>query len=184
VLVGCIDLETTGVKVDTDRICEVALVIQDMDSGTERLAYVRRINPEMHIAAGASRVHGIMDADVMGCPTFKTAAPLLMKVIDRCDLIIGHNHISFDIPLLIHEMIRCGAMFTKSAELFDTMLEGRWATPDGKMPTLGELCWALDVDYDPALAHAAKYDVDKTLECFRRGIALGHFKMPERKEKS
>jgi len=181
-LIGGFDLETTGVKVDTDRICEVAIILQDMETGSNKLVYVRRINPEMHISAGASKVHGMMDADVIGYPVFGSVAPLLTKVIDRCDIIVGHNLIGFDIPLLAHEMMRCGVKPTKSPELFDTMLEGRWATPDGKMPTLGELCWALDVTYDPTEAHAAEYDVLKTLECFRRGVALGNYKLPTKKE--
>ncbi len=58
------------------------------------------------------------------------------------------------------------------------MKNGRWATANGKNPKLGELCWALQVDYDPALAHAAEYDVQKTAECLWRGVDAGLYKLP------
>jgi hypothetical protein len=63
-------------------------------------------------------------------------------------------------------------------EVFDTMLHGRGATDDGKIPTLGELCYALDVPYDKAQAHAALYDVRVNLQAFLRGWKLGHFQVP------
>ena len=176
-----IDTETTGVDVTKDRIVELALILQDFDTRADRLRYVVRLNPEMRINPKALAVHGIASADLVGCKTFVQVAPLVVKIIDKVDLIVGHNLLKFDLPLLINELLRVGVMFTKSPMLFDTMVEGRGCTPDGKFPTLGELCYSLDVDYDssPGAAHAADYDVDVTLRAFHRGIRLGIFKMPE-----
>lgn len=36
------------------------------------------------------------------------------------------------------------------------MENGRWATYDGKSPKLGELCFALGIEYDEGSAHAAE----------------------------
>jgi len=64
-------------------------------------------------------------------------------------------------------------------EVFDTMTEGRWATPDGKLPKLQELCFALEVEYDTNKAHAAEYDVDVMMECLWKGIDCGFFTLPK-----
>jgi len=67
----------------------------------------------------------------------------------------------------------------KMPQLSDTMTEGVWATHDGKKPSLQELCFACEVEYDPALAHAAAYDVDKMMDCFFKGLEWGYFELPE-----
>lgn len=40
----------------------------------------------MHIPEGASAVHGIYDADVVDCPTFKEVARTIANDIEGCDL--------------------------------------------------------------------------------------------------
>ena len=51
------DLETTGIKVATDRIVEISIVRQQVD-GTVKIKTLR-INPEMHIPAEVTEIHGI-----------------------------------------------------------------------------------------------------------------------------
>lgn len=172
------DLESTGADTEKDRIVELAVIGQDFDSGKEIIRYVRRFNPGIHIPTKVVAVHGIADADVMGAPEFKTAAPLMAKLLDKTDLLIAHNGDEFDNRMFCHEFIRAGVTLNKFPASFDTMKEGRWATPDGKYPTLGELCWSLDVPYDAAQAHAALYDVSVMLQCYRRAVSLGLWKLP------
>ncbi len=66
-----------------------------------------RINPEMPIPEAASAVHGIFDADVVNCPTFKEVAKELARNIEGCDL-AGFNSNRFDIPVLAEEFLRAG----------------------------------------------------------------------------
>ena len=66
------DLETTGTNINTDRIVEICY-LKVYPNGNEE-AKTLRINPEMHIPAEASAVHGIYDEDVADCPTFKEVA--------------------------------------------------------------------------------------------------------------
>ena len=139
----------------------------------------RRFNPECHIPAKVVAVHGITDADVMGAPLFKTAAPLLGNMLQKVNVLIAHNGIEFDAPMIMHEFLRAGVIVTPFPAVFDTMKDGRWATPDGKYPTLGELCWSLDVPYGPALARGALYDVRVMLSCYRRAVSLGLWQLPE-----
>ena len=66
------DLETTGLNIATDRIIEISY-LKVWPNGKEE-SKTRRINPEMPIPAASTAVHGITDADVADCPTFKEVA--------------------------------------------------------------------------------------------------------------
>jgi DNA polymerase-3 subunit epsilon len=66
-----------------------------------------RINPEMHIPEASSAIHGIYDADVADCPTFKDVAKKIASDIEGCDL-AGFNSNRFDIPVLAEEFLRAG----------------------------------------------------------------------------
>lgn len=99
------DLETTGIDIATDRIVEICLV--RLEPNGNRQSMTMRLNPERHIPEEASAVHGIHDADVRECPTFREKAEELKNVFDGCDL-AGFNSNRFDIPLLAEEFIRAG----------------------------------------------------------------------------
>ncbi len=92
-----IDLETTGVDSEIDRIVEIA-VVKLMPDGT-RAGKVRRLNPGMPIPPEASAIHGITDADVAGEPTFPQVAKSLAEYLSGCD-VAGYNARSFDVPML------------------------------------------------------------------------------------
>ena len=97
------DLETTGTNINSDRIVEICY-LKVHPNGNEE-AKTLRINPEMHIPEEASAVHGIYDADVADCPTFKSIARNIAKNIEGCDL-AGFNSNRFDIPVLAEEFLR------------------------------------------------------------------------------
>ena len=97
------DLETTGTDISKDRIVEICY-IKVYPDGRE-FEYTKRINPEMHIPEGASAVHGIYDADVKDCPTFKEVAREIANEFEGCD-IAGFNSNRFDLPLLAEEFLR------------------------------------------------------------------------------
>ena len=99
------DLETTGINIVTDRIVEISYLKVNVD-GSE-VSKTMRVNPERPIPEEATRVHGISDADVADCPTFKQIARSLANEIEGCDL-AGFNSNRFDIPLLVEECLRAG----------------------------------------------------------------------------
>ncbi|MGN0036199.1 MAG: exonuclease domain-containing protein [Bacteroidaceae bacterium] len=99
------DLETTGTNINTDRIVEICY-LKVYPNGNEE-SKTMRINPEMHIPEEASAVHGIFDADVADCPTFKAVAKNIARDIEGCDL-AGFNSNRFDIPVLAEEFLRAG----------------------------------------------------------------------------
>ena len=99
------DLETTGTNINTDRIVEICY-LKVYPNGNEETKTMR-INPEMHIPEASSAVHGIYDADVADCPTFKEVAKNIARDIEGCDL-AGFNSNRFDIPVLAEEFLRAG----------------------------------------------------------------------------
>ena len=107
------DLETTGVDVDNDKIVEIAMVKvlpgkpPGKDLNESGGTYVQRFHPEIRIPKEATEVHGITDEDVADSPLFEGKAKEIFRFLDGCDL-AGFNVISFDIPLLQNELIRCG----------------------------------------------------------------------------
>ena len=97
------DLETTGVDVSKDRIVEICY-IKVWPNGNE-VSRTMRINPGMHIPEQSSAVHGIYDADVADCPTFKEVAQDIANDFMGCD-IAGFNSNRFDLPMLAEEFLR------------------------------------------------------------------------------
>ena len=114
------DLETTGLRVGTDRIVELA-VIRLAPTG-DVMEKVRRFNPGIPIPPGASAVHGITDEDVAHEPPFAARARSLKKLLDPCDL-GGFNLRSFDVPMLLAEFQRAGIPFdVESRRIIDVQL--------------------------------------------------------------
>ena len=109
------DLETTGTNINTDRIVEICY-LKVYPNGNEE-AKTLRINPEMHIPEASSAVHGIYDADVADCPTFKEVAKNIARDIEGCDL-AGFNSNRFDIPVLAEEFLRAGVDIDMSKRKF------------------------------------------------------------------
>lgn len=97
------DLETTGVNITSDRIVEISY-LKVYPNGNE-VSRTMRINPEIPIPEEASKVHGIYDADVADCPTFKQVAKEIAADFEGAD-IAGFNSNRFDVPLLAEEFLR------------------------------------------------------------------------------
>lgn len=115
-----LDLETTGLNTSTDRIVDITLIKIYPDGHEE--SKTRLINPEMHIPAESTEVHGITDEKVKDEPTFKQIAKSFNEFLDNCDL-CGFNIKGFDLPLLINEFGRAGIQFLKtSRRIIDTQV--------------------------------------------------------------
>jgi DNA polymerase III subunit epsilon len=109
------DLETTGIRVATDRIVEISIVRQEVN-GETRIKTLR-INPEMPIPPEVTAIHGITNEDVKDCPTFRQVAHDLARFLDNCDL-AGFNSNHFDIPLLVEEFLRADIEFDLKGRRF------------------------------------------------------------------
>ncbi len=106
------DLETTGLRIGTDRIVELAII--RLAPGGDVMEKVRRFNPGIPIPPEATAVHGITDADVADEPPFAARARALSRLLEPCDL-AGFNVRRFDLPMLLSEFQRAGVPFDPRA---------------------------------------------------------------------
>ena len=170
-----LDTETTGLKQEEGhRIIEIAMLTYDFDTRKLVDKFVTRINPQRPIDPGAQAVHGISFSELTECLIWTDVAQAIADYMAKSDLLVAHNA-GFDMPFIANELLRVG-IDVPDVDVFDT-IDSRWATPFGKKPNLGELCFALDVPYDKSAAHAAEYDVDVMMQAFFKGVDLGFFKL-------
>ena len=104
--IAVIDLETTGVDIEKDRIVALAVVYLEGNGKIER-KHEQLINPQIPIPKDAIAIHGISDEMVKNQPSFSQVAPDLLKNLENCD-IAGYNVENFDLPLLKNEFKRAG----------------------------------------------------------------------------
>jgi DNA polymerase-3 subunit epsilon len=105
------DLETTGVDVSRDHIVELCYIKRhpngNEESKTLRIRPADSLGGTLPIPESSTAIHGITDADVAACPTFRELSDELLQTFQGCDL-AGFNSNKFDIPLLVEEFLRCG----------------------------------------------------------------------------
>ena len=165
-----LDTETTGLEQEKGhRIIEIALLTYDLETRALEDKWVQRIDPERAVDPGAQAVHGIGYSDLVGQPKWEDVAGEIARRLGTAQLLIAHN-MGFDGPFIAAELMRVG-IDVPNVHSLCTMENARWACPDGKLPKLGELCFALKTPYDPAKAHAADYDVSVMMDCFFIGLS-------------
>lgn len=175
-LICGLDLETTGLDPDKGhKIIEFGALLYT-DKGDFVTKLVRRIDPLRSIDADAQMIHGISYSEVDGEPTFPDLAEEIRSFIDQAAVLVIHNA-AFDTNFLAHEFVFAGVT-PPNKPVYCTMENGRWATFEGKKPSLQELCFALGVEYDPVKAHAAEYDIERMMICYFEGIRRGFFNKP------
>ena len=117
--IAFIDIETTGLSKQEDRIVEISITKVHLDGKEEILNSL--INPEKPISHEATKIHGIRDEDVKGKPSFKEFALEVSNFIENCDL-CGFNIIGFDLPFLEAEFKRVGIDYSNEGrKVIDVM---------------------------------------------------------------
>lgn len=169
-VLGVVDLETTGLSFEKGhRIIEICMAKLDLSQRPLKVDWWEsRVNPRRSIPQDSMAIHKITDEDLINEPYLEDVADDFLRFTKNVDLLVAHN-LMFDAPFLLDELSRVRRPFPE-LQGFCTMENGRWATASGKLPNLQELCFACEVEYEPEKAHAARYDVAKTLECLLRGI--------------
>ncbi len=135
--IAVLDLETTGLAVERDRIVEVGMLRIARDGSRKHFRLL--VDPEINIPREAARVHGITNRHVKGKPNFRSVAHKLLRWLSGCDL-VGFNIRNFDLPLLKKEFSRAGVTeaLTKSFRGGKPRIaaaNGR-ACPNGRLPPL------------------------------------------------
>jgi len=157
-----LDLETTGISTNDDRIVQIALIGSSEDGG--QISYENLVNPRRSIPMQASNVHGIYDSDVRSLGDFSTLADEIYEQIEGA-VIIGHNVRQFDLPLLNNEFRRLGRLPPSPKVVLDTLEIVRRV----KLPrphNLGALCRKHGISLENA--HTAAADAAASLLLFWR----------------
>ena len=157
-----LDLETTGVSTNDDRIVQIALIGSSEDGG--QISYENLVNPRRSIPMQASNVHGIYDSDVRSLGDFSILADEIYEQIEGA-VIIGHNVRQFDLPLLNNEFRRLGRLPPSPKVVLDTLEIVRRV----KLPrphNLGALCRKHGISLENA--HTAAADAAASLLLFWR----------------
>lgn len=96
----CIDVETTGLDIKSDKIIEIAAV--KFKSGKIVESFTRLVNPNKKIPYFITNLTGIKNSDIEGKPTFEEIGKEFVEFIGKFP-IIGHN-VSFDIDFINQEL--------------------------------------------------------------------------------
>lgn len=103
-----VDVETTGLSADGDRITEIAFV--NVNNGRITGEFSTLINPHQFIPRYITELTGITNEMVSGKPDFKNSLPLIENFVnDITGLIVlcGHN-VSFDHRFINASLERAG----------------------------------------------------------------------------
>lgn len=165
-----LDLETTGLSKQDDRIVEIGLIEISGDQIVNEFHTL--VNPEKHISDGASAVNGIYDSDVEGAPTYcEIFSELEGFIVGKT--VLGYN-VNFDLSFIQ----RLFDEFGVSGEIvyFDVLSYARRmikGLPNYKLSTVAEY---ISVPVMPE--HRAIEDAKATYYIFKH--CLAEFKRQEK----
>lgn len=145
-----LDVETTGVDVEKDRVVSLAWATMD------GVAHELRFNPGFPIPPEASAIHGITDDDVCDCPAFPGEAGRIAQAWHGADL-AGFNLRSFDVPILRAEFRRAGFVDWPGA---DTRIVDAYRIYNRMEPRTLEAACRHYLGEELQNAHSAKADVE------------------------
>lgn len=145
-----VDVETTGLSPQRDRILEVAIVRLDA-AGAVVDEWVTRVDPEGPV--GATHIHGITQADVVGQPRFADVAGTVVARLSGL-AVVAHNA-KFDLAFLRNELKSAGWDVPWIAA-YCTLDASHAYLPDMDRRRLADCCWAVGVRLDDA--HSALGD--------------------------
>jgi len=116
-----LDLETTGLDLQSDVIIEIGAVKFTRDSVLDRFSTF--VNPRRPIPERIQALTGIRPADVQDAPPLETVAPDVEAFIEGC-VLVGSNFVGFDAPMLDAKGIRRGQEIYDTRDLANLLLPG------------------------------------------------------------
>ena len=150
-----LDLETTGLMAETDRIVEIGAV-RFLATGQEIGRFQRLVNPQRRMSPAAYAIHGLSDADLALAPPAREILPEFLAFLgDSATTALMAHNASFDAGFLGRELGRAG-LSIPTHSLFDTLALARRRLPQLASHRLDNLAQILGLD--PADAHRALAD--------------------------
>ncbi|MDY6800880.1 MAG: exonuclease domain-containing protein [Bacteroidota bacterium] len=153
-----IDIETTGLSPQRNKITEIAIFIHDGDKIVNEFSTL--INPECFISANITRLTGITNEMVADAPKFWEVAKDIVLLTEG-KTFVAHNA-SFDYNFIRHEFKSLGYDFKR--EKLCTVQLSRKIIPKRKSYSLGKLCYELNIPVNGR--HRAAGDALATVKLF------------------
>merc|ERR1712000_508446 len=97
------DLETTGLRSNSDRIIEVSAVRVSDDNDNENLIFDELVNPMRKIPSIVVKLTKITDEMVKDKPLIKEVLTRFSQFLRTGDILIAHNGDNFDSKFLFNE---------------------------------------------------------------------------------
>lgn len=128
-----VDIETTGSRVNYDRIIEVGLLRVENDEIVSQ--YQTLINPETYVSPFIEEMTGIHQEDLLTAPTFEDVKEKIYETIYD-SVFVAHN-VRFDYGFLINEFKRYGISF--SSKMLCTVKLSRHLFPEHRRHNLDSI---------------------------------------------
>jgi DNA polymerase-3 subunit epsilon len=149
-----LDIETTGLSADKDRIVEIACIELSNHIPTKNIFHTF-INPETKVSADAFSVHGYSDEFLSNKPKFKEIVKNFLDFIKDKKLVI-HNA-DFDLGFLNNELRRLNVKPILKSDVVDTLQIARSKFP-GVGNSLDALCKRYKINVEAREKHSALVD--------------------------
>lgn len=156
------DTETTGVRLDEDRIVEIAAF-----DPIRNESFCSFVNPRQPIPKEATNIHKISDDMVKDAPDFATVGKSFIEFCSEDAVLIAHNNDGFDIHILRNELKRNNLQMP-SWKFIDTLKWARRYRPDLPRHSLQFLREVYGIEKNNA--HRALDDVVVLYEVFSQMI--------------
>lgn len=153
-----VDIETTGMKPDKERITEIAIIRHDGRKVLDRFSTL--INPDRKISYFIQKYTGITNEMVEDAPYFDEVAIEIQERLKDYKF-IAHN-VKFDFNFLQYEFRRAGLNFDPPYDC--TVKLSRKLLPGHKSYSLGKLCKDLGIIINGR--HRALGDAEATVKLF------------------
>lgn len=156
--IAWIDVETTGVDVNNDRIVQISVIKTDLNLTPVSDAITAYVNPNVPIPPESTEVHGITDDMVASAPTFDRIAVGLTQFIKNCHF--GGYNVRFDLQVLMAELSRLNySLSLKGLMIIDPLVTLRVKEPRDQSSV-----YKYYTGRDLTSAHDAEADILATLE--------------------
>lgn len=159
-----IDVETTGMGVQGNRITEIAILIHNGEKVINEFHSL--VNPECTISLTITRLTGISNQMVAEAPKFYEIAKEVIEITDNC-VFVAHN-VNFDYNVIHREFADLGFPFKRKK--LCTVRLSRKLIPGLSSYSLGKLCAAIDIPLHDR--HRAMGDARATAILFDQLLSL------------
>ncbi|MFZ4772373.1 MAG: putative quorum-sensing-regulated virulence factor [Chlamydiia bacterium] len=160
----CIDIESTGLDLDKDRICEIGAIQFSLEEEFD--SFETLVDPEIVIPQEVIEIHHITNEMCVGKPKIQEVLPKVLPLIEN-HTIVGHG-ISFDIGMLQSALKRLGLPDTIGKNrVIDTL---RLARLYGEAPSNSLEVLRRHFNVDEEGAHRAMNDVRVNIQVFKKLI--------------